>query len=81
LALEYARLCQALTATQPEELLAFDSTYAEEAKARALALNGNLKTARRHLDRAKTLAQEIADDGDREIILSDLAGEDWHGLT
>jgi DNA-binding transcriptional MerR regulator len=51
----------------------WDLPFAHEALARAYALAGDLQHARRHLDVAKKLLQEVADPDDRALVENDLA--------
>jgi len=50
----------------------FDLAFAYEALARANAVAGDIDEANRWLEQARNAAAEIAEDGDRELLLSDL---------
>ncbi len=51
----------------------WDLAFAHEAIARALAVGGDPEGARAEVARARELAADIAEDEDRELLLSDLA--------
>lgn len=51
----------------------FDLAYAFEAMARAHAVAGDHETARRFREQAADAASQVADQEDRELLLSDLA--------
>jgi DNA-binding transcriptional MerR regulator len=57
---------------QREGIADFDLAFAYEALARASAVAGDTDEARRWAELARGACAEIADDGDREIVLSDL---------
>ncbi|HEV7194227.1 MAG TPA: hypothetical protein VGN35_13590 [Jatrophihabitantaceae bacterium] len=50
----------------------WDLAFAFEALARAAAVSGDPATARAYTERALEAAQQIAEDDDRELLLSDL---------
>ena len=50
----------------------FDLAFAYEALARAAALSGDAEAARTFTEQALTAAEDIAEDEDRELLLSDL---------
>lgn len=51
----------------------FDLAFAHEALARAHAVAGNLAEARRHVERAEEAGKAIADEEDRQLLVTDLA--------
>jgi hypothetical protein len=51
----------------------WDLAFAYEALARAHAVGGNRQEAERHLVLARDAGEKIAEDDDRELLLSDLA--------
>jgi tetratricopeptide (TPR) repeat protein len=57
---------------QREGIADFDLAFAYEALARAAAAGGDTDEARRWAEQARAACAEIADDGDRELVLSDL---------
>jgi uncharacterized protein YndB with AHSA1/START domain len=76
LALHYAD--RALATCVEHGLGDFDLAYAHEARARALALSGDLGQARAARDAASAVA--VADPEDLAIVEADLAAEPWFGL-
>ncbi|MEO6125882.1 MAG: SRPBCC family protein [Ilumatobacteraceae bacterium] len=76
LALHYADLTMATCRTN--DLADFDLAYAHEARARALALLGDVEEAR--AERAAAAAVLVAGQEDREIVEGDLAAEPWFGI-
>jgi uncharacterized protein YndB with AHSA1/START domain len=76
LALYHADRCAAVVTEAG--LKDFDLAYAHEARARALACLGRVDEARSERDAAAGVP--IADDEDRKIVESDLAGGPWYGL-
>jgi len=57
---------------QREGIADFDLAFAYEALARASAVGGDTGEARRRAEQARAASAEIADDGDRELVLGDL---------
>jgi hypothetical protein len=51
----------------------WDLAFAYEALARAYATAGDAASAHRYVDQARTAAQDIAEEEDRELLLKDLA--------
>ena len=70
-ALYHARRC--LELCESHGIGDFDLAYACEALARAHALAGNDDASRRFRDQAYEAAEVVADDEDRELVMSDLA--------
>ena len=70
-ALHHARRC--LELCEAHGLGDFDLAYAYEAMARAQALIGDADAAARYRKQAYEAVEEVADDEDRELLLSDLA--------
>lgn len=81
IALRHARRCLDLVESHPEEMEDWDAPFAHEALARALAATGDRAEGQRHRDRAGQLTAELAGDGDRELLESELQREPWFGLT
>lgn len=75
LALWHAQRCA--DACTRGELVDFDLAYAHEVLARAHACLGDRDAARRHRDLAAVVV--VADAGDREQVVADLAAEPWFG--
>ena len=57
---------------QREGIADFDLAFAYEALARACALAGDTSEARRWAELARAACAQVAEDDDREIVLSDL---------
>jgi DNA-binding transcriptional MerR regulator len=70
-ALFHAR--KVLDICQREGIADFDLAFAYEALARASAVGGSPDEALRWTGQARAASADIADDGDRELVLSDLA--------
>ncbi|MFG1912849.1 hypothetical protein [Kribbella sp. NPDC048928] len=79
--LHHARRCLELVQTYPDRMGDWDEPFAREALARALAANGQPGAARAELDRVRELAGHIAREGDRKVLLEELAKGPWFGLT
>ena len=69
-ALWHASRCLALC--EEHGIADWDMAFAHEAVARALSVAGDRDGARAEVARARELATEIAEDEDRELLLSDL---------
>jgi hypothetical protein len=69
-ALFHAR--KVLKICQREGIADFDLAFAYEALARACALAGDVAEARRWAELARAACEQVAEDDDREIVLSDL---------
>ena len=70
-ALRHARRC--LNICNSEGIGDFDLAYAYEAMARACAIAGDSAAVDEWMQRARDAAADIAKDGDRKLLLSDLA--------
>ncbi len=79
--LHHANRCLELCQAHPEAMQDWDEAFAEEAIARALAAQGSLDEARSHRQRAAALGAAIAEDGDREVFLTELARQPWFELA
>lgn len=79
--LQHARRCLELVQAFPEQMADWDEPFAREALARALAATGSRDQALAELRRAGELTKQVAEDGDREVLLTELAKEPWFGLT
>ena len=77
-ALHHARRCLALA--DGPGVADFDTAYAAEAMARALACAGDLDQAAGWHSRATAAGATVADDEDRKIFTEDLATGPWFGL-
>ena len=77
-ALHHARRCLALA--DGPGVADFDTAYAAEAMARALACAGDLDQAAGWHSRATAAGATIADDEDRKIVTEDLTTGPWFGL-
>jgi uncharacterized protein YndB with AHSA1/START domain len=78
-ALHHARRC--LELADGPGVADFDTAYAAEAMARALACAGDLDQAAGWHSRATAAGATIADDEDRKIFTEDLATGPWFGLA
>ena len=65
----YGEICREVSG----DLAPFYRGYAHEALARAARLAGDTAAAAEHLAKARALASEITDDGERELLVADLA--------
>jgi hypothetical protein len=79
--LQHARRCLELVQAFPEQMADWDEPFAREALARALAATGSRDQALAELRRAEELTKQVAEDGDREVLLTELSKEPWFGLT
>lgn len=75
--LQRAEPCQAharrvLDICERDDLRDFDLAFAYEALARASAVAGDARAARAYVERALAAAEDIAEDEDRDLLLSDL---------
>lgn len=80
MALRHAARCLELAREHDSVLKDFDWAYAYEGMARAEALAGDEKRARRYLQQAQEAARAIRDEGDRALFMSDFHGGPWFGL-
>ncbi|MHB8468680.1 MAG: hypothetical protein ACYDCH_02835 [Gaiellaceae bacterium] len=71
--LYHAQRCLAIVEAHPADVEDWDEPAALEALARAHAVAGDVDEARRLAGLGRTLAAQIADDGDRTQIEADLA--------
>lgn len=81
LALHHARRCLELVEAHSDLMEDWDLAFAYEALARASAATGDLAAAGGYLDRARALTRQVADEGDREVIETELARGPWFGLS
>jgi hypothetical protein len=81
LGLHHARRCLELVLAHPDQMSDWDEPFAREALARALAAMGETTAARRELDRARELTEQVTGEGDRKVLAEELAKEPWFGLT
>lgn len=80
LCMKHAVRCMELTEANASIMEDFDIAFANEALARANALQGNPTEARRYHAEASRLGQQISDPEDQQIFLNDLHSGDWHDL-
>jgi hypothetical protein len=80
-AVNEALRCQAITESNPEEMKDFDLAFAQEALARAYALNGDLDKAKQHHQQATSLGDQIQDPEDKKIFFGDFQAGEWFSLT
>ena len=69
--LYHAQRCMALT--HEHAIGGFDHAFAHEALARAYALLGDQEKMQMHLEQGRQAAEKVADEGDRQYTLSELA--------
>jgi hypothetical protein len=81
LGLGHARRCLQLVQDHADQMADWDEPFAREALARALAATGSGDQALAELRRAEELTKQVAQDGDREVLLTELGKEPWFGLT
>ncbi|MEV5963834.1 hypothetical protein AB0L70_18855 [Kribbella sp. NPDC051952] len=81
LGLQHAKRCLQLVQDHPDQMADWDEPFAREALGRALAATGSRDQALAERHRAEELTQQVAGDGDREVLLTELAKEPWFGLT
>ncbi|RZT19495.1 hypothetical protein EV649_2631 [Kribbella sp. VKM Ac-2569] len=81
LGLGHARRCLQLVQEHADQMADWDEPFAREALARALAATGSRDRALAELRRAEELTKEVAEDGDREVLLTEFAKGPWFGLT
>ncbi|HEY3559843.1 MAG TPA: hypothetical protein VGL05_20380 [Kribbella sp.] len=79
--LQHARRCLELVLAYPDQMTDSDEPFAREGLARALAAVGQTAAARRELERARELIEQVAGERDREILHEELAKQPWFGLT
>jgi hypothetical protein len=72
-ALYHAHRCLAYCEVSPDEIEDWDIPFAHEALSRAHLTAGNLDEAKRHAARARELAAQVADKGEREQLEKDLS--------
>jgi hypothetical protein len=70
-ALHHARRC--LEMCQAHSIGDFDLAFAHEALARAHAIAGEAAASLHHVELAREVAARIAEPGDRELVMGDLA--------
>ena len=80
LALHHARRCLELVENHPDRMEDWDLAFAEEALARAYAANGDFRSAREHVIRAREITENVADEEDRSIVEAELERGPWFGL-
>jgi len=79
-ALEHARRCVDLLATEPDDVQDWDAPFGQEALARALAATGDRRAGLEHRRRAVQLTAALADPQDRQILEAELARPPWFEL-
>lgn len=78
--IKHAKRCQELTEEYIELMQDFDFAYANEALARAYALNGSVDEAMMYIRKAEVSGQAIANKEDRDIFFADFNSGNWYGL-
>jgi hypothetical protein len=78
-AVYYANRCWDIT--QKEGLKDFDLAYAYEALARSRALTGNQPEYEKYHQLAAEAGENIENEEDKKLFLSDLAAEPWFGMN
>jgi hypothetical protein len=76
----HAERCLELVTTHTEVMEEWDEPFAHEALARALAAQGEIRSAQSHRDLAIEQTTALGDPEDREILEAELAREPWFGL-
>ena len=76
-ALRHATHCLDITENNLEQMQDFDKAYAFEGMARALALEGKLDEAKAYYQKAQSAGQQISDEEDRAIFMSDFTAGEW----
>lgn len=79
-AIIYARQSRSVHDAHLAEMSRFDTVYALEAEARALAVSGETEAAMQLLEQARSAAELVADEQDRKFILDDISGGNWGDL-
>lgn len=79
--LRHAQACMQLAELRGPDAQDFDYAYAKECLARAFALSGSTEEAQALRSEAQTLAEQVADEEDRKIVLADLAAGPWGVLV
>jgi hypothetical protein len=77
----HAKRCLDLTFSQRESMMDFDIAYAYMAMARVLALKGLDDGAKEYLSKMMAAADQIGNNGDKQIFINDLGCRNWHNLT
>ena len=80
-ALRHARTCLELTKTHPDMMEDFDWAFAYEAVARASALAGKMKKAKKYHALAKQAGETIEGEENKRIFVGDFEGGDWYGIN
>jgi len=78
--LHHAERCLELCREHPDLVEDWDVAFAEEAVARAHAAAGDAEAARDHHEKASMLGAAIAEEGDKEVFLAELAKGPWFGI-
>jgi tetratricopeptide (TPR) repeat protein len=79
-ALRHASHCLEITENNLEKMQDFDKAYAFEGMARALALGGQKDEAKAYYQKAQSAGQQISDEEDRAIFMSDFKAGEWFGV-
>lgn len=79
--LEHAQRCLAITEEFKEDMSDFDIFYAYEGISRAYAFAGKKDTALKYFELVMKAAETIEDPEDKKIVIGDLEGGNWFGLT
>jgi hypothetical protein len=79
-ALGHARRCLDMVQAHPDAVSDWDTPFAHEALARALAATGEPEQARRHRELAVRLTAQVVEPLDREVLAAALERGPWFGL-
>ena len=80
-ALDWALKCQVITERYTHKIEDFDLAFAQEGLARAYALSGDHKRAKRHYDQAVSFGELIQDPEDKLTFENDLQDGNWFKLS
>ncbi len=79
-ALYYANRNHDIVFSNLNSVAVFDVSYSLMVMARANALNGNFREAKKYYDECIRSIEEIKDKEDKDIVVSDLYSGPWYGL-
>ena len=80
-ALDWALKCQAITERYTDAMEDFDLAFAQEGLARAYALSGDHKRAKRHYDQAVSFGELIHDPENKIAFEKDFQDGNWFKLS
>lgn len=79
-AMYYAKRCKQITEDKASEMDDFDLAYADEAMARAHAVEGNKEGAEKYLAEALAKGEKIKDAEAKSYFFSDIHAGPWYGV-